>query len=91
MKHLEELIYVCYGGENPGSTGEIESEDPFSGLGSEEGHRGWILSSCCLAQTAAATLSCHKCGEASSHRTRLDLSHSTSQGSFAAAYPHRVA
>lgn len=30
---------------------------PFWGLGTEEGHQGWILSSCYLAQMVAATLS----------------------------------
>ena len=31
MKHLEELIYVSYGGVKHGNTGEIESEDPGRG------------------------------------------------------------
>lgn len=28
MKHLEALIYVCYGEENHGKTEETESGDP---------------------------------------------------------------
>lgn len=35
----------------------VINHPPFQGLGPEEGHRGWILSSCYLAQTAAATRS----------------------------------
>lgn len=56
-EHLEVWLCVRYGGEKRGSKCEIESEEnPFWGLGPEEGHRGWILSSCYLAQTGAATL-----------------------------------
>lgn len=88
MKHLAVSLYVCCEEENYGKTGEVVSEDPFCDLGLEAGHRGWILSSHCLA--AAATRFCHRCGEVSFHRTCPDLSHSTCQDSFAAAHPLQV-
>lgn len=91
MKHLEELISVYYGEVSLGKTGGTASEDPFWDLGLAEGHRGWIPSSCYLAQTAAATLSCRRCGEVSFRRTRPDLSRSTCWNSSAAAHPHQVA
>lgn len=38
MKHLGALIFVCYGGENPGKTEEMEIEDS-----EKERKEGFIL------------------------------------------------
>lgn len=66
---------------------EMKSGVPSWGLVAEA-HPSPILSSCYLQRKAASIQLFHKCGGVSSHRTCLDLSHSTCLESFAIAYFH---